>query len=302
MAAQENPDSSPRKRYLGWHHGLINVLYLLALHVILVAWLWYGRDFVNAGIYLITALLVSVVYFRILTEWFHEATHWNLVPDRRLNDWLGDFLIGTPIGTRVQSNRPGHFRHHATNEFFVEDDPDTSLQGASSRRELISGIAKDLCGYTAMVMFWRATRLGAESARGGAGSTLAWFVWLVIVHGSLLLLTINAARYEIYPIYVFSLICLYPVANRFRLCLQHAAVRDDGSIYLIGSGVSRTCHGSLLAQLFLQSPMIMYHFEHHAQPSLPYRALRAISKPSDDPNQFSSRSMQLIGAALGRLS
>ena len=29
------------------------------------------------------SLVVCVTHQRILSEWFHEATHWNLLPDRR---------------------------------------------------------------------------------------------------------------------------------------------------------------------------------------------------------------------------
>jgi len=297
----QEDDVSLRRQYLNWRYGAINLVYLLFMHSVLIGWLVFARGWMPFGGYVLSSLLVSTIYLRILTEWFHEATHWNLVPGRRLNDFLGDLLIGTPIGTQLNSNRPGHFRHHAATEFFNADDPDTLYQAAGSIGELVVGILRDLSGITAVSTFLRATQLGTESGQGGRLSAAGWFIWLLVFHGTCLVLSIQTGRYEIYPIYVVSVLCLYPVANRFRLFTQHAWIRDDGSVYLVDSGASRTYHGSLMTQLILISPMIMYHYEHHARPSLPYRALRSISAVSDDPNRFGTQPFRFLGTVLTRL-
>ncbi len=301
MTTESQPDVSLRKQYLTWRYGILNVLYILIMHAVLVGWLWYGRELVPYGIYIVSALLVCAIFLRMLSEWFHEAAHWNIVPGRALNDLVGDLLIGTMIGTRVKSNRPGHFAHHAMTTFFIPDDPDTIGQAVINRKELVGGILRDLCGYTTIAAYLDTMRMDMENSKNASIWNVCWFVWLAIVHGTGVVLTVRAGHSEIYPIYVIGVLCLYPVTNRFRLFTQHAWLRQDGSVYLVNSGASRTYHGSLLVQLFLISPMIMYHYEHHARPTLPYRALRAISRRSDDPNKFGTRPFRMLGTVLTRL-
>jgi fatty acid desaturase len=298
MSAEAQRDTDLRRQYLRGHHGVLNVAWLLAMHGALIGWLWYGREIVPLGVYLPAAVLVCVVHQRQLSEWFHEATHWNLVGDRAWNDRLGNLLLGTFNGTRVANHRPGHFRHHAVSAFFTPEDPDTRLAAASTRGELLRGILGDLCGYTAIRVFLGAFAAERGRPRGGAGTAAGWLLWLVTFHGVALAITVVHQRYEIYPLYYGTLLSLYPVANRFRLYGQHAGVREDGTVFLDGSTASRTFHAGWLEQLLLNSAVIMYHFEHHARPSLPYRALRAISRRSEDPNEFGTSAFRVAGAVL----
>jgi fatty acid desaturase len=287
-----------RRQHLRWYHGALNVAWLLLMHGALLGWLWYGRDLAPYAIYLAAAVGVCLVHQRLLSEWFHEATHWNLVPDRNWNDRLANLLMGTFNGSRVEDNRSGHFRHHALSEFFTPDDPDTRLQAASTRGELLRGIARDLCGQTAIRVFLGAWAAGRQRPREGVGTTVGWVLWLLACHGAGLAVSLAHHRYEIYPLYYLTLLSLYPVVNRFRLYGQHAALRPDGSVYLAGSRTSRTVHAGRLEQLLLNSPVIMYHFEHHAWPGLPYRALRAVSKRSQDPNQFATSGFGIVRGVL----
>jgi hypothetical protein len=290
---QSSRDVALRRRYLGWRYGMANVSYLLLMHGTLLGWLWYGRAVVPYPAFLALSVLACLIHQRMLSEWFHEATHWNLVPDRAWNDRLGDILIGSFNGVRVRANRPGHFRHHAAAEFFTPDDPDTCTAAAATRNELLRGILL-VCGYNAIRNFMAA----AGQTRHGAAANAGWLLWLLALHSAGLAFAFIHQHYEIYPVYFLTLLCLYPVANRFRLYAQHAGVVDDGGIALNGSPASRTFHSGLLEQLLLHSPMIMYHYEHHSRPSLPYRALAAISQPSNDPNRYGASGFRFVAAVL----
>lgn len=294
MTGAPGSDASLRRQYLGWRHGLLNTGWLLAMHGTLCAALWW----LPAPL----ALVVCVIHQRMLSEWFHEATHWNLLPDRAWNDRVCDLLIGPFNGTRVRSNRPGHFRHHAAREFFVPEDPDTAKAAATTRRELWSGVLRDLTGQTALGAFLRASAGGGErSGFDTSGVDWPWFGGLALLHGAGFAATVAAGRWELYPLYFGSLLTLYPLANRVRLYAQHAAIDADGAVRLDGSTVSRTFHAGLAEQLLLHGPMIMYHHEHHARPVLPYRALRAIAGHSPDPNVTGTSGWRLTAALLGRL-
>ncbi len=271
-------ESALRQQFLTWPHGLLNTFWLLAMHAALFTALWFAPPAV--------AILVCVIHQRMLSEWFHEATHWNLLPDRRWNDRVADLLIGPFNGTRVQSNRPGHFQHHAVREYFVPEDPDTAKAAATTRRELRQGLFRDLTGQTALSAFVRAARTTAAGRHSG-GSEWRWLGALTVLHGAGFAASVAAGRWELYPLYFGSLLTLYPVANRVRLYAQHAEIAPDGTVHLKGSTASRTVHSGLLEQVLLHGPMIMYHHEHHARPVLPYRALRRLARAntgSADPN------------------
>ncbi len=288
-----------RQQYLQRGHGLANIGYIALMHAALVSWLWSGRALLPFAAFLAASVAICLVHQRILSEWFHEATHWNLLPSRRWNDWSANLLIGSFNGTRVSSNRPGHFRHHAVPEFFTPDDPDTRSAAAGSRTDLARGLFLDLCGWHALQAFARAATSRHDSPAGS--SAMTWLVSLALLHGAGFAATVAAGRTDIYPLYFLTLLSLYPVANRFRLYAQHARLEANGGVRLAGSDASRTFHAGPLEQILLHSPMIMYHHEHHAWPSLPYRALRAISRPTMDPNVFGRTGFSVAGAVLGGL-
>lgn len=289
-----------RERHLRWHHGLANLCYVLGMHVALIAWLWSGRHFVAYPAFLALSVLGCLLHQRQLSEWFHEATHWNLVPARRWNDALADLLLGVFNGTRVRSNRPSHFRHHAATVFFTRDDPDTRGCAAATRGELLRGLLRDLAGVSALRAFLTAAR-GEDGAVPGARPGLAWFVWLAILHGAGLAATVFAGRADIYPLYFLTQLSLYPVANRFRLYAHHAEAVAGGGYVLNASPVSRNYHAGLIEQVLLHSPVIMYHRAHHQMPSLPYRGLRALARRDSDPNVFGESGLRLVAGIAGGL-
>lgn len=299
----ETRETPLRQAWLRPRHAVLNIGYLVLMHGALLGWLWFGAQSLPFAWYVLLSIIAATLHQRVLSEWFHEATHWNLVPGREWNDRLADLLIGTFNGTRVRSNRPGHFAHHAVSRYFGPDDPDTAAAAAGTPAELRRGLLRDLTGRTALSAFLRA----ASGSDGERRVDWPWYGWLALVHGAGFGATLAARRPELYFLYFVPLLTLYPVANRLRLYAQHAELRPDGSAVLRGSPVSRTCHAGWLEQVLLQSPMIMYHHEHHARPALPYRALRqlAMHSTSADPaatrNSHTASGFQVAAAVLGRL-
>src|SRR5262245_21426411 len=44
---------------------------------------------------------------------FHEATHYHILPNRKYNDWAANLLIGPLTGQQIKSYRKIHWLHHA---------------------------------------------------------------------------------------------------------------------------------------------------------------------------------------------
>ncbi len=62
----------------------------------------------------VTTLAVLVIGGRqhALTVIAHDAVHHRFLPDRRLNDWLGDLLVAWPVFLSVRAFRTVHGPHH----------------------------------------------------------------------------------------------------------------------------------------------------------------------------------------------
>ncbi|MEL7480163.1 MAG: fatty acid desaturase family protein, partial [Pseudomonadota bacterium] len=78
----------------------------------------------------------------------HEAAHGGLHSNKALNDWLGEYVGGAPIGQSLKSYRPYHLTHHKFAQ--QPEDPDLILSAPFpvTRSSLRRKIIRDLTGQT----------------------------------------------------------------------------------------------------------------------------------------------------------
>src|SRR5262244_2507225 len=139
--------------------GRDEVRRLLTMHDV---WSWWALavdwGLVFASFALVAAwpnpLTVIVALFVIgarqlgLAVLMHEAAHRTLFANRRLNDWVGNWLCAFPVWSDLRPYRPYHLQHHA--KTWTDEDPDLALATpfpitwASMRRK----IWRDLSGQT----------------------------------------------------------------------------------------------------------------------------------------------------------
>jgi fatty acid desaturase len=293
-----SPDTvrSLRARWISPRYGVLNVAQLILLNCTVLAWIWQGSEVVPFLVYLPSAILLCLILQRQNSEWFHEAAHYNLIPNRTWNDRIADGFLGTLNGSQIRSYRVGHFRHHAVDAYFLNDDPDTRFLMAESQGELLRGFWRDVTGRTALSYYYLSFLEGTESCR--AAQKGVWLFWLVGVHSIGFTITVLANRFWIYPIYFAVLLTLYPVLNRIRSYSQHAAIVSEGRTFLVGSNAARTIHSSMLERVLLQSSVMMYHHEHHESPTTPWRALRAQSLQLEDQNTFAHSGLNVAWRVL----
>jgi len=272
----------PRRRdHLGRREGALNLLYLLGTHAALGTWFWLAGGVLPLALWLPASVLVCVIHQRAMSEWIHEAAHFNLVPDRRWNDSLGNALAAFAFVTTTRRYRESHFRHHAREDFFVPEDDDTGMHTIASRREFRRELRRDAVGLSALTTYRRIGQRTAgvpRSARELAETAVPHLVllgWLLLV-----------GRPEVYLLYYGTLATAYPVVNRLRFYGQHVKLGDGGTVRVAGSDVSRTIEASVLDRLFLTSTLLLYHHEHHRHPHLPYRALPLLCERAADPNRY----------------
>src|SRR5947207_1776750 len=115
---------------------------------IIVAAVWIDNIFVWA----LAFILMGREHARFAAL-MHEAAHRLLFRNRRVNDWVGRWLLGFPAFTPVDLYRRGHMAHHR--DEFGPDEPDIPLYRGypiaadSFRRKLV----RDATGRTGWKLF-----------------------------------------------------------------------------------------------------------------------------------------------------
>ena len=224
----------------------------------------------------------------------HEATHWNLYPVKKWNDFwasvLGAFWFGAPI----TALRHEHFKHHTTKEYFIPGDPDTEKLAIHSRSDLIRGLFESFSGIGAIKHYvcYILEKLSSNDVKQPASDGRSLLLPLLTIGAGHFVddaaLTL-VGRLEIY------FILLWNVANPIPGKPQLGNMANI-STFLPRAPVSAEapkCHeqsGGWLDKLIFASDVMLYHNEHHDKPHLPYRALRVICERKSAVNSYKVRS------------
>jgi fatty acid desaturase len=277
-----------RREYLTRLHGTLNVMHLLATHALLIAWFWLGGRFLPFAAYVPLSLVACIIHQRAMSEWIHEGAHFNLVPNRKWNDRLTNALAGIWFALPVRVYRETHFAHHRKDAFFVPDDPDTAFLELHSRAAFWRAVLSDVTGLTILRQF---RRFEANESKASERKVLAV---AAVANLALVVVAYLVGRLEAPLLYYFSLVTLYPLLNRLRTYGQHVTIEESGSVVFAGSSASRTINAGILDRILHTSPLLMNHHEHHLNPHLPYRALRDLVVPTDDPNRYAKSRWRIL--------
>jgi fatty acid desaturase len=278
-----------RLEFLAPGQCLGNVFHVLGTHALLVVWFWIGWRALPLAAYVPLTLVACLVHQRAMSEWIHEGAHFNLVRDRRWNDSLTSLLAGVWFGVTVTSYRATHFPHHAKDGFFVPEDKDTDFFAVTSRRGFRRAVLEDLMGITVF------KRYGHFRAAVG-GSPIGWLAVTVVAQCAVVALAWRVGRLDTYGVYYGTLGLVYPLLNRLRVYGQHVTLAAAGRSVFAGSATSRTIDAGIADRILFTSPRLLYHYEHHRWPHLPYRALAGLCARAEDANCYTRRRWPMLAA------
>jgi fatty acid desaturase len=223
-----------------------------------------------------TVLAVLVIGGRqhALTVLAHDAVHQRFLPNRRLNDWLGDLLVAWPVFISVCAFRTVHGPHHR----FTGEDGDGNRRawrthhadGRLTREwtypKSALGLARTLLRRAAVLTgaFWIVRGLVAPFvlrrpaielvARLGYFAIVAWVVtWQQWWHEVLVLWLLPYCTWHIFVQYV-------------RLVCEHSGAIAEHPDF----ARTRSTMPGPLGRLLVLPHHIGHHIEHHWYPSVPW--------------------------------
>lgn len=255
---------APMRRIANGRNALTIVVLYLHAAVVIGGAVWIGHPLA----YAIAFVLMGPVFARFLIL-NHEAAHRLLFTNRRINDWVGKWLLAYPAFTPIEAYRRGHMAHHR--EEFGPDEPDIAFYRgypttrASLRRKLTRD-AVGISGYKNLVPLFRA--LTKASTRKVAASILG--VQVVLIAASIL-----AGVWWVYPVLWFGpWMTVWRVINRLRSIAEHGGMaRSDDR-----RKTTHVVRQSLLARWWIVPYHTGWHLAHHVDMGVPWRNLPAVHR------------------------
>jgi fatty acid desaturase len=120
-------------------------------------------DVVVSAILVIPLALWLSFWMQSYTSHFHEAAHFNIHPNRRVNDLLADLFLTPFVGLRVKDYRTSHWKHHRF--LGLLDDTETSYVKPINVTQLVEGITGIYIWRTAIRYFKNYKNLDEKKAR-----------------------------------------------------------------------------------------------------------------------------------------
>jgi len=207
----------------------------------------------------------------------HEAAHHTLFENRKLNNWVGNWLAAYPVWADVHPYRSYHLKHHAHTG--GPGDPDLGLVAPFpiTRDSLWRKVWRDLSGQTG----WKQAVAVAKRDLGMAGrKTQRDFVksdaepdvgWhkiapVVVSNAVLFGILALAGHPALYLLWVISWLTTYRLVTRIRSIAEHAMARNAEDPFLN----TRTTETTPLSRLFIAPNRVNYHLEHHLLMTVPH--------------------------------
>lgn len=233
----------------------------------------------------------------------HDAAHGALHPNRKINNFLGQWLTGAAVGSDLIAYRTYHLQHHKFNQ--QPEDPDLSLSKPfpTTRASLWRKLLRDMTGQTffkqraaqfgyalvglkAMLRREQPEKSGASTKAGtpfnkqSDDGTTAPAVDVAVARAvgrflavQAILLAASLALYGWTPwlLWMAGLATTFQLYLRVRNIAEHACTTtgsDDPFTH------ARTTHASWLARATVAPYWVNYHSEHHLFMGVPcYRLL-----------------------------
>ncbi len=196
----------------------------------------------------------------------HEAAHRLLLADKRVNDWVGRWLLGFPAFTSTDAYRRVHMAHHR--DEFGPDEPDMALYAgypighASFRRKLL----RDATGQTGSKLMRQL--LGNVRSTDRRSRRTVWKI--LAIQAVLLGAAIASGHWWLYPVlWLAPYLTVWRVINRLRSIAEHGGMQRSKD----RRQTTHSVRQHPVARFMLVPYHIGWHLAHHVDSGIPFRNL-----------------------------
>jgi fatty acid desaturase len=197
----------------------------------------------------------------------HEAAHRLLFTNKRVNDWVGRWLLGYPAFVSTDLYRRGHMAHHK--DEFGPNEPDLNLYNGYpiTRDSLRRKLTRDLFGSSG----WKNLKGLLRGLRNPVAKVHARRI--VGVQLVLLALFTLAGRPELYLfLWLLPWLTVWRLINRLRSIAEHGGMTRSDDRRLTTHHV----HQSWMARFWMVPYNTGWHLAHHVDIGVPFRKLPAL--------------------------
>jgi len=208
----------------------------------------------------------------------HESAHHTLFTNRRLNDFVGNWLAAYPVYLSADMYRAHHLEHHA--KTWTDGDPDLSLATGFpvSKASMTRKVARDLLGVTGLKQLLGTTYLVVKVARGEQvdagtlplrlerGPAIRMVVGTIVTNLILLAILWALAHPMLYLLWAGAWLTTNKLVARIRSIAEHAVIPDPSD----PMGQTRTVRAGWLERLLIAPNRVQYHLEHHLLMTVPH--------------------------------
>jgi fatty acid desaturase len=223
------------------------------------------------------ALLIGYV-MAFVNNFFHEAAHYNLHPDRDTNDRLTNAVMGWMFGSDIATYRKIHFQHHRA--LGTTADSENSYFDPLGTRYLVDGllglkVVRTLRRYREM------ERDKQVKTKDGAGASR--LLWMAICAGVNLAIAGVFAALGSLPAaaaWLGGLLLFFPFFVSLRQVLEHRSEEADPDVDYrdVDHGAVNRLFGDGPLASTLGSAGFNRHALHHWEPNVSYTRLKDIEQ------------------------
>lgn len=263
--------------------------WLRGIGTLLNAWLPIGLCFAIVAQWpsvftLLPALVIIGGRQLALAILMHESAHRTLFPNRRLNDWVGQWLAAAFIWQDAPKYRQHHLRHHRHTGTAADPDLRLSTGFPISSTSLRRKFLRDISGLTGLktwfgsilmlIGYYHYSVAGDAKPQDFSGKPqrtiiaqgLRGIAPALITNGGLLAVLWLCGAAWLYLLWLAAYLTPYPLFLRIRSIAEHALTNDPEDAL----NNARTTHAAWWTR-WLWAPMhVNYHLEHHMLMSVPW--------------------------------
>lgn len=215
------------------------------------------------------ALLIGF-FFAYIQLFVHEAAHFNITPDRRLNDQIANAFLTIWLGQDIRSYRKVHFAHHRN--LGTPEDPERSYHQRPGLRLLFESFF-----IIHLIRVFLTYAAPAASAAGDAGTANIAHRFRrlglgILLHAALVGLSYWWLGWTSVIAWVVGVLCVFPVFATWRQLIEHRRPDADpqADYAQVAHGAYTRTFGAGVLDRLVGGAGFNRHILHHWCPQVSY--------------------------------